>query len=184
MEMWSYYTNHKGFVLKFNLDSLPQNFMGPFPVNYSDDFEKLDYSKFKNASLIYQTNVKAKCWEKENEWRFLFYNDDPMKIPSYDSPNSHNRKFYYDPSSISEVILGYRFFDLHEYDFAASTVKEQIVKLKTNVKKKRKFLKFILNQGYKLSMINYKIESSSDIEGKPIKIEKLSTNRYKIIYVG
>jgi hypothetical protein len=185
MEMWAYYAQHKGFALKFNLNYLPQNFMGPFPINYSDKFEKLEYTKFKKSSLIYQSNIKAKCWEDESEWRLLFYDQEKkLKVPFIDTPNAHNRKFYYNLIALTEVILGFKFFDLNEYDYTKSTAQDQIVKLRTNVKYKRKILRYILSQDYKIFMINYKKESSSDLVNKPITIEMISTNKYRIKYVG
>lgn len=184
MEMWSYYSNHRGFVIKYDIDKLPKNHWGPFPINYTNDFKKIDYSIFKNSSFIYQSNIKAQCWDHENEWRLIFYGPNVMKVPNQNTPNAHNRKFYYDPKAIKEIIIGFNFFESNELDMLKSDSLNHYVRLKKNVKLKRKFLKHLLKNKYKVSMINLKKESSSDLASIPIEIEMISSNKYLIKYVG
>jgi hypothetical protein len=184
MEMWSYYSTHRGFVVKYDLDKLPKNHWGPFPINYTNDFKKIDYSLFKNSSFIYQSNIKAQCWDHENEWRLIFYGPDVMKVPNQDTPNAHSRKFYYHPQAIKEIIIGFNFFESNELDMLKSDSLNFYVHLRKDVKLKREFLKYLLKNKYKVSMIFLKKESSSDLLSKPIEIEMISSNKYLIKYVG
>ena len=85
-----------------------------------------------------------------------------MTVPRHNIPKAHKRKFYYNSKAVSEIILGYNFFELNELDFNNSNQKCQIVKLKENKKNKRKFLKFILTNSISTSMITLK--------GKPLQI--------------
>jgi len=184
MGMWSYYTNHRGFVLKFNLSKLPENHWGPFPINYTNEFKRIDYSKFKNSSFLYQSNIKAKCWEPENEWRLFFWGPNVMKIPGQNPPKAHDRIFFYDPKTIDEVILGYNFFESNEYDLDKSNFEIHHIRLRKNVKLKRKMLKFIIMNKHKVSIINIKKESSSDLSSRPVELIRISSNKYIIKYIG
>ncbi len=184
MEMWSYYTNHRGIAIKLKLDLLPQNFAGPFPINYTSIFEELEYDKLKTSSMLYQSNIKADCWDHEDEWRLLFYGPDVMKIPYHNLPKAHNRIFYYSPKAIEEVILGFNFFEISEIDYDRSNQTNTYVKLKANKKTKRKILKTILDNQYKTLMVCLKNRTSSELIIKDIKIIKESSNRYHIKYIG
>jgi hypothetical protein len=178
IEMWSYYTNHRGFVLKFKMNELPSNYWGPFPINYAKQFDQINYSIFKKASFIYQSNIKASCWEPENESRIIFYGPNMMKIPYRDTPNSHTRKFYYDRNCLKEIILGYNFFEIHEYDLSKSTYDKAYVTLKVNKKLKRKVLKHILDNKIALSMIRIRKEGSFTLKPHPINLIKQSCKKY------
>ena len=184
MEMWSYYSEHKGFIIKYNLDILPKNFWGPFPINYTNNFEKIDYEIFKRSSFIYQSNIKADCWDHEKEWRLIFYGPNAMKVPHRDIPKAHKRIFYFNPKAIEEVILGYSFFEINEYLSDLSSQEKQVVKLRKNRKEKRKLLKFILENNIPTSMINIKRESLATLGSKPVNIRSISANKYELKYVG
>ena len=180
IEMWSYYTNHRGFALKFNLDKLPNNYWGPFPINYTKQFDQIDYSIFKRASFIYQSNIKALCWKPENESRIIFYGPETMKIPFRDTKNFHNRKFNYDPNCISEIILGYNFFEIHEYDLSKSDINKAYVSLKVNYKLKRKILKHILENDIPISMIRIRKEGKFALIPHPINLIQQTCKKYII----
>jgi hypothetical protein len=178
IEMWSYYTNHRGFVLKFKMDKLPNNYWGPFPINYAKQFNPINYSIFKKASFIFQSNIKASCWEPENESRIIFYGPNTMKIPFRDTPNSHDRKFYYDRSSITEIILGYNFFEIHEYDLSKSTFEKAYVTLKVNKKFKRKVIRHILDNQIPVSMIRIRRVDNFTLKPHSIKISKAGRKKF------
>lgn len=185
MEMWSYYTNHRGFLIEFNCTELPSNHWGPFPINYTNQFKPLHYSIFKEYSFVYQANVKAKCWKHENEWRIIFYGPEFMKVPFKDRKNVHDRKFYYKPEAINQIILGFYFFEMSEYmpnkDLSST---EYVVELKTNIESKRQILNQIIKLAIPTSIINLKRKSSSRLNFRPIKVNELGSNRFKIKYVG
>jgi hypothetical protein len=180
MEMWSYYTGHRGFVLEFDIQNLPSNRWGPFPINYTDKFEKIDYSIFKTLSFIYQSNIKSKCWDHEREWRLIFYGPNMMTVPFRHEPDAHNRKFYYDPKIIKHIILGFYFFEMNEYDTTLSNPKKRVVKLKKNITNKRRVLQYIISNNLAVSMVNLKRESSSDLGFRPIQLKMISSNKYEI----
>ncbi len=184
MEMWTYYANHRGFVIKFDLAQFTFDSWGPFPINYTNDFEKIDYSILKTGSFIYQSNIKAQCWDHESEWRLLIYGPDVMKVPFRDLPQAHNRKFYYNPTAIKEIILGYSFFELNEYIQESSDEEKQVVILRHKRKLKRQILRYIFKNEIRTSMISIKRDSVSILGARQIQIIPISTNKYEIKYVG
>lgn len=112
--MWSYYTDHKGFMLKFKEGLFDSNeVVGPFPINYSKDYIPIypRSLKLELKNLLYVTNVKSIHWIHESEWRFLINHSD-MSIPNYNdsSLNDNKRKIKYDLKIIDSIILGYKFF--------------------------------------------------------------------------
>jgi hypothetical protein len=183
MEMWSYYTDHRGFVLEFDIQNFPPNHWGPFPINYTDKFEKIEYSIFKGLSFIYQSNIKSKCWDHENEWRFIFYGPNMMTVPFKQEPDAHDRKFYYNPQIVKHITLGFYFFEMNEYVTNQSTVDKYIVKLKINIVHKRRILQYIISNKISVSMITLKRESSSDLGSRPIELKIISPNKYEIKYL-
>lgn len=178
IEMWSYYSNHRGFTLNFDIDKIPQNFWGPFQINYTEDFKPIDYTIFKRASFIYQSNIKANCWKPENETRLIFFGPEKMKIPYRDTPNSHDRKFYYNPSSVKDIVLGQSFFEIHEYDFGKSTISRAFVTLKTKKKLKRKVLYYIIRNKIPVSMIGLKGSNEFKLKAFPFKLTQQTCNKY------
>lgn len=184
MEMWSYYNSHKGFCMKYNVNLLPDSFFGPYPINYSEKIESLDYDKLKFGSFLYQSNIKAISWKPENEWRLLFYKDHAMETPCFKPKSIKNRFFYFNPKAIEEIILGYNFFDLCEIDIENSNNQVTYVKLKYNKKLKQKFLRQIITREIPVSMIKRKIGVDPGLTSKKVEIIKLSNTKYKIKYVG
>lgn len=75
ISMWSAYCNHRGFCAEFDILEFPFNTTGPFHVNYQKNLTTLSVDKDTlPIATIYQTNVKLKCWEHEDEWRILIEN--------------------------------------------------------------------------------------------------------------
>jgi hypothetical protein len=167
-----------------NLEALPDSYIGPFPINYTDKFEAIDYSKMKLSSFLYQSNVKAKCWKDEHEWRLIFYANKALKVPCFDMPGSRNRVFYYDSKVVEKIILGFSFFDQCEFDTMRSTRDTFYVKLKNDRKLKQRLLKYILSRKIPVSIINSKNGTTSELVDRPVEIEKESNRKYKIKYVG
>lgn len=175
--LWSYYSNHKGFAVKFNIQKIQQSFWGPFPVNYTDDFEPIDYLKFKRASFIFQSNIKSINWKPENEFRLLFFGPDTMRIPYFDTPNSHDRKFKIDINAVSEIVLGFNFFDINEYDTTRSTPDKGFVAIKSNKKNKRKLFRYLMENNIPVSMIRQK-EDDFDYKPIPLRIKNETRSKY------
>lgn len=127
ISMWSAYTNHKGFCIEFDVNKIPYDLWGPFPLNYQ---KELNSVSLKNASLplasLIQTNVKLDCWEHEQEWRLLIqcpedYYMEPFGFKSDDiksrmSDDLRERKLDIPLQCFKSVCLGSKFFD-NDYNF-------------------------------------------------------------------
>ncbi len=183
MVMWSYYNSHRGFCLKMNLKLLPDNYLGPFPINYTSEFKPIDYSELRMFSFLYQSSIKAVCWEDESEWRLLFHSNRALKVPCFDNPKSRNRIFSYDSKVVEEIILGFYFFDHCEIDTKGSTKDSYFVNLKNNKKQKQEIIKYTLSRNIPISIINLKNKTTSEIEKIHIEIINISSCRYRIKYI-
>jgi len=115
--MWSYYGDHKGFCLEFDIDKFEFDFFGPFPINYQCEINSISIKdvSIQLASLI-QCNIKDAIWSHENEWRLMV---EPPAGQDFNSPNlhqlfdkfdGHNRKMPYPKSAVKSIALGNRFF--------------------------------------------------------------------------
>lgn len=181
--MWSYYTNHQGFAIEYDLAKIPSNHWGPFPINYTNKFTPIDYSVLKALSFLYQSNIKSKSWKHENEWRIIFYGPDVMTIPFKKIPNAHDRKFPYNQDTVKQIILGFSFFDIVEYtqkDFSDN----YSIKLKKNKTLKRQILNYLISNEIKTSLVHFKRKSSFKIGFRPVKISMISPDKYEMKYVG
>jgi hypothetical protein len=183
--MWAHYAQNSGFVLKIKTALLPKGFFGPFPINYCDTLNKISISKHDpSVCILYQSNVKQNVWEYENEWRYLTYNRNGKYHPFYTDTDITSRKFYYNPEAIEEIILGYDFFNPREIDYNKRTPEYDIVsfsnKKSKNIKKlKRKVITFIVKKSIPCyQIVRHRYSYLLDV--KEIKIELLSTNKFKI----
>jgi hypothetical protein len=183
--MWAHYSQNSGFAVKVKTSLLPRSFFGPFPINYSDIFESIDFSKNENAlCFLYQSNIKNKIWSYENEWRYLTYNENGNYHPIYSSIDINSRKFPYNTDAVEGIILGYEFFNPREFDNSNRTKEFDIIHLSNNKckkvhKLKRKILCYITKNSIPCLQI---VRNRYSFELKPveIKIEQLSTNKFKV----
>jgi hypothetical protein len=101
--MWTHYAeSHKGFCIGLNRKKLQESdFFGICgPVNYSDDFPKIDPlgdDLLKEA--IATSHTKAKKWEYEKEVRF-------SQIWPKANPGIEERLVHFQTDFIVEIILG------------------------------------------------------------------------------
>ncbi len=114
LRMWSYYTNHRGFILNFKSDLFDTTeILGPFPINYSDNYDSVTPRSLaiERENLLYVTNIKSNHWKHENEWRFLL-NRDNMSIPEYKDKIlvDNKRRVAYKSDKLNSIVLGYKFF--------------------------------------------------------------------------
>jgi hypothetical protein len=185
--MWAYYSENSGFVIKFKTALMPKDSLyGPFPINYTDAFKKIDYTEYDNSvCVLYHSNVKNIMWKPENEWRYLTYNKygnyHPIYAPS--SENIETRKYKYDLNAVEEVILGYDFFSINDIDFKERTAEYDIINIlefNTPNNWKMKFLDYIIMNSLQCSQI---VRNRDNIELgiREINIEKISDYRYKVI---
>ncbi len=181
--MWSYYGNHEGFMIEFDITQFTTfKYFGPFPINYQEELEQISMKKWGIAnSILYQTNIKYKKWEHENEWRLLLdSNGVDMFTPNLENireDNEHDRKFNYPLSAIKSISLGINFFCLEEWDWNSSRTFLEIY-LKKNIKEKSQLLNFLEEKNIKTGMCvkqpNYSIKCGS------VKVERIDDNHYII----
>ncbi|MBO9584421.1 MAG: DUF2971 domain-containing protein [Flavobacterium sp.] len=147
--MWPYYTQEKGFQIKFTTEKLeksiqqkfPKNeqYIGLYPVNYVEKLAPIDISPFKSllVPLYYSTNIKAQSWNYENEWRLLVskqnmgvpYSKRGLNIQKDYHIDKKNRYVYYDKEIVEEITLGVDFFNSR--DFEIEWLDSQNIKVKT-----------------------------------------------------
>jgi hypothetical protein len=52
--MWAHYTNNRGFLLEFDYEQFGTNFFGPYPMNYIEQLERIDFSNIdKNLGFLW-----------------------------------------------------------------------------------------------------------------------------------
>jgi hypothetical protein len=187
--MWSHYTSHKGFVVKYAIDKIPENFLGPFPINYIDDYETFNQKETFLRFLI-ASNIKyKKHWESEKEWRFLLSSPTGMKLPKFlqnkllkKDQSKFPRFFSYSNYfSIKEVILGYKLF-LNEkvklkcnqgIGFEVTSNDCQLVKFLCLLNRK-KFNTFMLD----LHPLNY-----SEFITKKVSVNQIRRNKFALNFI-
>ena len=183
--MWAYYSQNSGFVLKLDTSLLPKNLFGPFPINYVDHFEKIDISNYgPELSILYQTNVKQELWRREDEWRYLSYNENGKFHPFYWKFDLFSRNVYYNLKAVKEIILGYDFFNPTEIDFNQRTQEYDVINFnskfaKKNKKLKKKLLNYIISNDISCKQIvrhRYKYL----LDAKDVPVERISPNRFKV----
>lgn len=112
--LWGYYTDQKGFAIKFSSDKLIKQWGTPFKVEYQE-INELDHfnppQKIEDIfpMILRWSTQKKHIWKNENEWRFIF----PLlkiDLSTVDTIESEREKKY-DPQAIIEVILGLKFFN-------------------------------------------------------------------------
>jgi hypothetical protein len=118
----------------------------------------------------------------EDEWRYLNYIPNTYSIPNVYN-NINERKRYLKKDVIKEIILGYDFFDLKEYNRKDRTKEYETINLKGNNEKfkkklKRKLLNFIVKHDIEVSMI-YRDKRNYELDPFKIIIEKLGSNTFR-----
>jgi hypothetical protein len=145
--MWSYYTNHYGFFIEFDITKFSFKFHGPFPLNYQEKIEAMSIKECGvPLAMLIQTNLKYKGWEHEEEWRLLIESEERMYSPTFERQRAlggHDRKFKYPIEAIKTIGFGNRFFDPDELN-AEKNGKVLHVTLKTNTDNKAKLLDFLI----------------------------------------
>jgi hypothetical protein len=120
--MWGYYNNHQGFLIEFDYTLFPDNFHGPFPVNYVDKIEAVDINTIgAKLAFIVQSTIKKKKWLHESEFRFLveapigkgFKVSGPFSNLYLENPFI-DRFVFYPKKSVVGILIGYRFISSEE----------------------------------------------------------------------
>jgi hypothetical protein len=184
MLLWANYSQNSGFAIKMKTDSLIKDkWFGPFPINYTLSMGKIDYSKYSSVlHFLYLTNVKYNIWSEEKEWRYIFCNLKGCFHPYYNKRDIQSRYAYYNKNALSEIILGYEFYNPTTFKDYRSNSK--ILKLKhkhADYKLKRSLLNFIVSSNLDVSIM-VKDSTSYKLEKRPLSIEKAGTNTFILTY--
>lgn len=151
--MWSYYCNHNGFCIEFDISKFPFKFYGPFPINYQPKLESLSINKYGiQIGVLAQSNLKDEIWKHENEWRLMVAAPDgkDMVSPNFDilkKLGGHDRRFNYPLEAIKSIALGNRFFEPDEIQEIDNITLE--INLKNNFEQKSIMLDFIATNNIK-----------------------------------
>lgn len=149
--MWAYYCNNSGFMIEYDYSIFPENFQGPFPINYLEKIKPISIKENgPNISLLYQSNIKSIVWGHECEWRYLIRSSDAKPLVPYGNfefknAGLHDRKFNYPEESVLSISFGNRFFSPNEI---LEVSKEQILKVK-----------FDKSNDDRIKILNYCIEN-------------------------
>lgn len=181
--MWSYYTNNEGFAIRLDDVSFMKNVYGPFPINYSDNYEIIKPKEIaiKNEQLLYVTNIKSNKWKHEHEWRYLYFCEN-MSIPEYplSYPVDYKRCVNYNASSIS-IIIGYKFFK----GFLTKPVKNNSIEYEVSAETdpcKNKLLEWIIENNVVIEQIQTRDDKSFRLTTKKILIERLKKNAIYLVH--
>jgi hypothetical protein len=185
--MWSYYNNHKGFFIEFDLTAFPFKFHGPFPLNYQKEIDPISINECgPGLGMLLQTNLKFKDWEHENEWRLLIESEESMISTSFETLKKlggKERTFDYPIKAIRKIGFGNRFFDPHELiilsDRESNVILIEDEFNKENIKYKADVLDFIIAND-----LDFYMALRDGIWKKifaPVKVTKLIDKKYSLI---
>lgn len=184
--MWSYYCNHTGFCIEFDILRFPFKFYGPFPINYQAKFEALSIKKIGlHIGVLAQSNLKDKIWQHEKEWRLMIAAPDgqEMHSPNFDilkRLGGHDRKFKYPLEAIKSIALGNRFFEPDEMHAIGNNTLD--INLKTNFEQKSIMLDFLATNNIK-THIGLRT-GFNKIKFQTAKLERINYMKYKIKVLG
>lgn len=195
MLMWTHYTNHRGFCIELDTNSLPFRHYGPFPINYMEDINKsVAIERGAYLAMLLQTNVKKSDWKYEDEWRLYIPNPVGFDMKSfgkeserYNRVDDHDRKFKYPICALKSVYLGINFFDSipnmvispYEIDIYCET---KSFPLESDV---LNFLSKISEQNmYNVRILIAKNGKFSGFDFIPISIIKYKEYQYRLIEIN
>lgn len=177
--MWSYYTNHRGFMIEYDVNKFRFKYHGPFPLNYQENIEPISVKECGvPLAVLLQANLKYKGWEHENEWRLIIQSKDRMVIPSFEKLKKlggHDRKFKYPIDAIKLVGFGNRFFAPEELNIIDDKILH--VTIKDDIELKVQILDFLTAN--KISTCFAEREGLMKIIYGGMVIEKIGENKYE-----
>lgn len=117
IQMWSYYNDHKGFLVEIDPEGLEFDYSGPFPINYRENPNTVKVSEFGTAAILYQSAIKDIHWQHEEEWRIIASSKEALESKGFKTLEKLDgipREFHYSKDAIKTVALGNRFFTYDE----------------------------------------------------------------------
>jgi hypothetical protein len=151
--MWSYYCNHNGFCVEYDISEFPFKFHGPFPMNYQPKLHSLSIKDISvQIGILAQCNLKDKIWQHEKEWRLMIQAPKGEEMMSFNIEKlkklgGHNRKFEYPISAIKSITLGNRFFEPKEIRVINNNILE--INLMSNFEQKSIMLDYLSHNSIK-----------------------------------
>lgn len=181
--MWAHYSKNSGFMLEFDYNKFDKAFFGPFPINYTENFEAIITNKLPYwSSFLRQTNVKSEVWKYEEEWRFIAHSKEPMHIPSIDEKDNFekDRKFKYN-NSLKSITLGSLFFGKENFT-TEKGIKVKLSGLQLCI------VQFALQNNIDLYWIvnpssYFKLNNGFKLLRKKIKLNKLDEMCFELIII-
>ena len=181
--MWSYYTNHEGFAIRFEDINFANEVVGPFPINYSKKYDVVypESRKIPQEYLLYLTNIKSDAWCSEGEWRFIL-NRPNMSIPDYKNDELDDlKRLATCKSQNRKIILGYKFFkgfnpkpiDTNSYIYSTEEESENLIQ-------KRRLIDWLIDEKLEPEQINTTDDNSFKLLTKRIAIERVGNESYKV----
>lgn len=176
--MWGYYTNNEGFFLEFDYSKFPNNFHGPFPINYVKRLEKLDVDgEIDHLSFLLQSNIKKDIWKHESEFRFISESNETIYhtrgMYSNEECKQYKKKERYEEypkESLTAIYLGFNFLKQEDISLENSVYDFRLVS-------ENKYLKFLLLK----KIIDEKIPCYSVIQN--ILNFELTVEKWKFINI-
>lgn len=133
--MWSHYTNETGFMIEFDTFALLRSIkfhklnnhfktLDIRPINYRPNPTSINCIQHPDIEYINITNAtqKKEDWSYENEWRIIVTSYNFLGLPKSLAVQDEKyldvskRRLYYDPSSIKQIFLGKKFFEIHNVE--------------------------------------------------------------------
>lgn len=132
--------------------------------------------------MLFQSNIKQKIWEHEEEWRILIPSDGEDMLspdnPFLEELGGRNRLFSYSINAIKSITLGSRFFYLQEVEELEGN--RFLIKLKDiaqegedrfKTENRRKLLDFIIENKIDAAII-LPVNKAFEIRTQQILIER------------
>ena len=171
---YAYANKHKGFSITYNRKSINQIAMGPYRIDYIKKLKKVKFDRKNiNAIILFLSSVKSHYWSYEKEWRFLGVGKDLMYFPYRDyglekERKQQNRKLYLPKKSVTEVRLGFYFFDYE--NISKNNLNESVVNLNNEKDKefKIKLLTHVKANKIPLSLVHL---NKDEFKFQPVSLD-------------
>lgn len=183
--LWGYYTNQKGFSIKFDSHLLIKEWCVPFKIEYLEPKELRPFSldEIENTGDLFPRFLrwmtqKKDFWRIENEWRFIFpfLQIETMKMDAF--PSERMKK--YPLTAIKEVSLGLKFFDVNN-SFQESINALYFVTDTINHLEQNRILTF-LSDHQEISVSHMFFKDDLKLHPRKCNIFMQSNNRFLIQY--
>jgi hypothetical protein len=180
--MWGHYSQHEGFNVVLDSNDFCFDYHGPYPMNYIEKIPQDFTFEHKAIEFVFFATVKSNNWSYEKEWRIFPKSNGILKSPKIAESDFEDvmfleRKFYYKPNAIKEIILGYKFI-FNEDSFSLNKKENNII-LKTNSQLKIKLLTFIIKNSITVSIIELGDIYDFSLDKIGVSIEQMENNTFK-----